>query len=86
MDSLDDPMASHQLSSMPQVQVDSLDDTMAGDPSSEHPRIPIASKGLSHPVPCMATPGISCAPKLAKTRYSLPGRYEPACFDNEHGY
>ena len=33
VDSLDDPLASRQLNSPPQVQVDSLDDPMARDPS-----------------------------------------------------
>ena len=88
VDSLDDPLASRQLSSSPQVQVDSLDDPMARDPSSGHPRIPIASMDLSDcTVPGHTRCFLSvCASRLATTRYSLPGRYEPACFDSEHGY
>ena len=62
--SLNDPLASRQLSSSPEVQVDSLDDRMARDPSSGHPRIPIASMNLSDPVPCLATPSVFCPPVL----------------------
>ena len=70
VDSLDDPLASRQLSSSPQVQVDSLENHMARDPSSGHPRIPIASMDLSDPVPCLATPGVFC-------RRVLPGSPQP---------
>ena len=70
VDSLDDPLASRQLSSSPQIQVDSLDDPMARDASSGHSRIPIASMDLSDPVPCLATPGVFC-------RRVLPGSPQP---------
>ena len=60
LDSLDDPLASRQLSSSPQVQVDSLNDRISRDPSSGHPCIPVASMDLSDPVPCLATPGVFC--------------------------
>ena len=70
MESLDDPLASRQLSSSPQVKVDSLDDLMAQDPSSGHPRIPNASMDLTDPVPCLATPGVFC-------RRVLPGSPQP---------
>ena len=68
--SQDDPLASSQLGSSPQVQVDSLDDPIARDPSSGHPGIPIASMDLSDPVPCLATPVVFC-------RRVLPGSPQP---------
>ena len=60
VDMLDDPLASRQLSSSPQVKMDSSDNPMARDPSSGHPHIPSASMNLRGLVPCLTTPGVSC--------------------------
>ena len=89
VDSLDDPLASRQLSSWPQDQVDSLDEPMERDTSSGHLCIHIASMDLGDPVRCLATAGVFCWRVLSGSPQpdiaSLDGM-STRVFDREHGY